>query len=46
MNHPLSGRQILATTVVFSALTADVVDGKMTAAKKPLAATEPKVHNK
>uniref|UniRef100_A0A1I7U8S9 UAA transporter n=1 Tax=Caenorhabditis tropicalis TaxID=1561998 RepID=A0A1I7U8S9_9PELO len=50
MNHPLSGRQILATTVVFSALTADVVDGKLSSGgagdKKPLISSEDKAHNK
>ncbi|PIC41276.1 hypothetical protein B9Z55_008751 [Caenorhabditis nigoni] len=52
MNHPLSGRQILATSVVFSALTADVIDGKLSSgsatssnvggAKKPLISPDEK----
>uniref|UniRef100_A0A8R1HSQ0 Uncharacterized protein n=1 Tax=Caenorhabditis japonica TaxID=281687 RepID=A0A8R1HSQ0_CAEJA len=45
MNHPLSTRQILATTVVFSALTADVVDGKLSGAA-PAAVKKPKEEQK
>ncbi|UMM21604.1 hypothetical protein L5515_003209 [Caenorhabditis briggsae] len=56
MNHPLSGRQMLATSVVFSALTADVIDGKLSSGsatssnvggvKKPLISPDEKAHVK